>query len=306
MMICLLCGCAKTVNPSVSGGEDKSIESDQTALCRAMITEIEGDMVLVTPQEGAEELKSSDSFRVPVKDMPEASQLRVGDMLEIAYNGSISEVYPAEFDGIKSVTVAERAENPDTENADEKSTDGENVDAKGADPEKTSGDYPPCVMIDGVVYKDTGYNDSMLGCGNMDGEILSSVDGSQLPTEDNQSNFGTGYGYQGSSAGQIVVVIDDEKRIFRDMEIDDDSIPEQVINFQARVKEQREDGTLLVSYVSMPEGFLPMPEGDYVVSKDNLRDEVRVGDTVTIWFNGSIEETDPAQIGTVYRIEKTR
>ena len=33
-------------------------------------------------------------------------------------------------------------------------------------------------------------------CGNMDGEITSTVDGTEIPTEDNQSNFGSGFGYQ--------------------------------------------------------------------------------------------------------------
>ena len=30
----------------------------------------------------------------------------------------------------------------------------------------------------------------------MDGEITSTVDGTEIPTEDNQSNFGSGFGYQ--------------------------------------------------------------------------------------------------------------
>jgi len=33
-------------------------------------------------------------------------------------------------------------------------------------------------------------------------------------------------------------------------------------------------------------------------------DEVQPGDTVEIWFSGYIQETDPAQIGLAYRIEK--
>lgn len=172
----------------------------------------------------------------------------------------------------------------------------------GDETEKTAGDYPACVMVDGVVYKDTGYTDSMITCGTMDGEITSSVDG--LPSENNQSNFGTGYGYQRSIEDYVVVVIDDEWRIFRNIEIDDDFMPEHVKNFNAEVKEVRDDGTLLVSYVSMPDGFVSMSEGDYIVSADNLRGEISTGDIVTIWFNGSIMETDPAQIGTVYRIEK--
>lgn len=78
--------------------------------------------------------------------------------------------------------------------------------------------YPPCVMVDGIIYKDTGYVSSMPGCGNMDGEITSTVDETDLPEENNQSNFGSGYQYQRSSEGQLIVVIDGNRIIFRDIE----------------------------------------------------------------------------------------
>jgi len=69
------------------------------------------------------------------------------------------------------------------------------------EPEQVSteipGDRIPMVMVDGVLYYDTGRESTMEGrCGMMDGEITSSVDASQIPTEDNQSNFGTGFYYQ--------------------------------------------------------------------------------------------------------------
>lgn len=284
MVLSLASGCGDTESGNkVSVAEEST--SETTATFTATITEVEDKTVLVTPEEGAEELKSSDCFRLEIKDMPASYEPQVGDVVEITYCGAISEIYPAELDGIKTVTVVKQKEKADNET------------------EQTAGDYPACVMVDGIVYKDTGYADSMIKCGTMDGEITSSVNG-QLPSENNQSNFGTGYGYQRSVEGQVVVVIDDEWRIFRDINIDDDSIPEQVKNFNAEVKEVKDDGTLLVSYVSMPEGFVSMSEGDYMVSADNLRGEVRNGDIVTIWFNGIILETDPAQIGVVYRIEK--
>jgi len=59
------------------------------------------------------------------------------------------------------------------------------------------GDRIPMIMIDGLLYYDTGKESTLEGrCGMMDGEITSSVDASQIPTEDNQSNFGTGFYYQ--------------------------------------------------------------------------------------------------------------
>ena len=161
-------------------------------------------------------------------------------------------------------------------------------------------------MVDGVIYKDTGYVASMPGCGTMDGEIVSTVAGTELPSENNQSNFGSGYHYQRSSEGQLIVVIDDERIIFRDIEKDDTSIPIEVINFNAKVKEITDDGELLVTHVSTAEGFCQMNDGEYYVSAENLAEDVQVGDIVTIWFNGMIQETYPAQLGVVYRIIKTQ
>ena len=44
----------------------------------------------------------------------------------------------------------------------------------------------------------------------------------------------------------------------------------------------------------------------YYVSAENLAENVQVGDIVTIWFNGMIQETYPAQLVVVYRIIKTQ
>ena len=58
-------------------------------------------------------------------------------------------------------------------------------------------DRIPMVRIDGKLYYDTGRESIMdARCGTMDGEITSTVDGTEIPTEDNQSNFGSGFGYQ--------------------------------------------------------------------------------------------------------------
>ncbi len=75
----------------------------------------------------------------------------------------------------------------------------------------SQGDYPAMVVVDGVLYKDTGKISTELRCGMMDGEITSTVD--TVPVEDDQSNFGTGYGYQYGMNG-IEVSIDGEWHIF--------------------------------------------------------------------------------------------
>lgn len=58
-------------------------------------------------------------------------------------------------------------------------------------------DRMPMVRINGKLYYDTGKESTVSGrCGNMDGEIASTVDGTKIPMEDNQSNLGSGFGYQ--------------------------------------------------------------------------------------------------------------
>lgn len=77
-------------------------------------------------------------------------------------------------------------------------------------------DLIPMIRVDGTLYLDTGFNSSVEGrCGVMDGEISSQVSGSERPTVDNQSNFGTGYGYQyGTIAGTIDLYMNGNWRIF--------------------------------------------------------------------------------------------
>ncbi len=73
-----------------------------------------------------------------------------------------------------------------------------------------SSDRIPMVMVDGLLYYDTGKESTLEGrCGMMDGEITSTVDASEIPTEDNQSNFGTGFGYQYGINNSIEVQMED-------------------------------------------------------------------------------------------------
>ena len=71
------------------------------------------------------------------------------------------------------------------------------------------------VRIDGVLYYDTGtVSDMEYRCGTPDGVISDTTDADALPTEDGQSNFGTGYGYQFAADGTVEVEIDGEYVIF--------------------------------------------------------------------------------------------
>ena len=80
-----------------------SIQEQRTV--QARITEVENGSFLVEPVEGASELSSSDLFRVPITNMPPSPEPRVGDVIEITYDGSILESYPAQFGTIYSMRV---------------------------------------------------------------------------------------------------------------------------------------------------------------------------------------------------------
>ncbi|MBE5884229.1 MAG: hypothetical protein E7291_07415 [Lachnospiraceae bacterium] len=74
---------------------------------------------------------------------------------------------------------------------------------------------PRMVRIDGEIYYDTGVISNELRCGVMDGEIISHVATHETPTEDEQSNFGDGFGYQRCGHGVIHINIDGEWCIFQ-------------------------------------------------------------------------------------------
>ena len=72
------------------------------------------------------------------------------------------------------------------------------------------------VMVNGTLYLDTGLeSEAMERTDHVDGEITSQVDSSKEPTVNDQSNFGTGYGYQyGKKEGTIELLINGRWWIF--------------------------------------------------------------------------------------------
>ena len=82
-------------------------------------------------------------------------------------------------------------------------------------------DRIPMVMVNGELYLDTGKESTVMArCGMMDGEITSQVYGSEEPTIDDQSNFGTGYGYQyGAIEGTIEINMNGKWWIFATEEV---------------------------------------------------------------------------------------
>ncbi|MDE7266987.1 MAG: hypothetical protein K2N89_05935 [Lachnospiraceae bacterium] len=70
------------------------------------------------------------------------------------------------------------------------------------------------VMIEGRLYYDTGKESPPRGCCILDGEITSMTDGSEMPAEDNQSNFGTDYGYCYVTDDAVELAIDKKWILF--------------------------------------------------------------------------------------------
>ena len=77
-------------------------------------------------------------------------------------------------------------------------------------------DRIPMVRIGGVLYYDTGRESTVQGrCGVMDGEITSSVEAWEIPEENDQSNFGSGFSYQiGTKVGTVELLLDGKWIVF--------------------------------------------------------------------------------------------
>ena len=156
---------------------------------QAEILEIHGGHYLVKPVEGSWELNSADRIEVPIRNVHPSPEPEIGDVIEIEYSGEILETYPARIADVYGIKVIKETE---------------------------TGDLIPMVMVNGTLYLDTGQESKIEArCGVMDGEITSQVDGSKQPTVDDQSNFGTGYGYQyGTTEGTIELFMNGKWWIF--------------------------------------------------------------------------------------------
>lgn len=156
---------------------------------QAEILEIHGGHYLVKPVEGSWELNSADRIEVPIRNAQPSPEPEIGDVIEIEYSGEILETYPARIADVYGIKIIKEAE---------------------------TWDLIPMVMVNGTLYLDTGHESKIEArCGVMDGEITSQVDGSKQPTVDDQSNFGTGYGYQyGTTEGTIELFMNGKWWIF--------------------------------------------------------------------------------------------
>lgn len=96
----------------------------------------------------------------------------------------------------------------------------ETVASEMVDTVKTDDVHVPRMLcIDGEIYYDTGRISDALRCGVMDWIIDSSVPAGEIPAENMQSNFGTEYGCQRWTKGQVHVNIDGTWHIFQTSDV---------------------------------------------------------------------------------------
>lgn len=98
-------------------------------------------------------------------------------------------------------------------------------------------DFVEMIKVKDQVYISTNTAVAILRCGVMDGKIESTVENGVLPTQNNQSNFGTGYGYQIRSANIVDVYIDGEWIMFTPVDCE--------INIDLEWKPEEEEATLM-------------------------------------------------------------
>lgn len=90
-----------------SDSEKLEMDGNGTATFQATILEIYDGYYLIEPVEGSIELNSADRITVPMENMNPSPEPKVGDVLEIEYDGSIAESYPAQITNVYSISVVE-------------------------------------------------------------------------------------------------------------------------------------------------------------------------------------------------------
>ena len=100
VLIVSACGTSGSGEESETGGIEKST-------FQATLLEIHDGYYLVEPVEGSAERNSADQITVPMKNVNASPDPEVGDILEIEYDGSIAESYPAQITNIYSINVVE-------------------------------------------------------------------------------------------------------------------------------------------------------------------------------------------------------
>lgn len=91
----------------MSSGGGSEVDENRKATFQATILEVRDGYYLVEPVDGSIELNSADQITVPITNINPSPEPEVGDVLEIEYDGSIAESYPAQITNVYSIRIVE-------------------------------------------------------------------------------------------------------------------------------------------------------------------------------------------------------
>lgn len=100
------CGMDSSTTPAQQPTDQVTEQTVPAAsVCKATVTEINGNTMLVKPVDGSWELSSADQFSLSASLLDEGVTPAAGMTLEITYDGGVMETYPAQFGNVQKVTV---------------------------------------------------------------------------------------------------------------------------------------------------------------------------------------------------------
>lgn len=142
------------------------------------------------------------SSEVIINEVKQGLRYSVGDFIRVEFSGEFLETAPPQ---IKNAISIEKID----------------YDVNYLSKELQALDQTSMVKIDGMIYVYTGKESTTIErADSFDGIITSNISKAELPTMDNQSNFGIGFGYQfGKQNGTVEICINDIWWIFATEEV---------------------------------------------------------------------------------------
>ena len=172
---------------------DEDNVSDDSVTFGAVIYQVMDDTILVRSVDKPDDVNSGQMYYVSLKDI-DSKELQVNQCAEITFDGLVLETYPAQITASRINIVGVT----------------DNIDGI-INKEIFNSDVKPAqiVRLDDALYYNTYTESDITGrCGMMDGYIDKTISKSEIPVENNQSNFGTDYSYQWVDDSNVDIYID--------------------------------------------------------------------------------------------------
>lgn len=91
-------------------GCNEKQEDTENYVFRAKVVEIGSGTMLVKPLQGYPEADYAQQVSVGLRNVPGSPEPRVGDIVEITYNGIMAETYPPVPSGVEKIIIVNDAE----------------------------------------------------------------------------------------------------------------------------------------------------------------------------------------------------